>query len=101
MFDKENRASGILEIELPTGIRIAECTGCHGNVFLMDLRTVCEVKVSHAGLLAVDRPRLSIDLVAERLKPENLTCARCFDRKGGRKNETDMHCLRELHILRS
>lgn len=78
MFDKENRVSKIVEIELPTGIRIAECTGCHGNVFLMDLKTGCEVKVPDTGFITIVNPRLSIDLVSKRLKPENITCARCY-----------------------
>jgi len=85
MFDKENRVSKIVEIELPTGIRIAECTGCNGNIFQMYLNTVCKVKVSNTGFFTIVNPRLSIDLVSKRLKPENITCARCHSVYGEEK----------------
>ena len=67
----------ITEVDLATGIRIAECTGCNGNVFLIEFKTVCEMKVSKRGFVTIVNPRLPIDLVSMQLKPENLTCAWC------------------------
>ena len=67
----------ITEVDLATGIRIAECTGCHGNVFLIELKTTCEVDISNNGFVTIVNPRLPIDLISKRLKAENITCAMC------------------------
>ena len=81
MFD---RLEGIVEIELPTGIKVLKCQNCNGRKFIMELVTDHKVKVSN-GLISVEQPTISTDLVAKRLKPENITCAKCH-----RKNEKEL-----------
>jgi len=76
MFDKEY--TGIIEVDLPTGVRIPKCQTCNGNTsFLMDIETNHLVNVA-GSLVTVDQPELSTDLVARKLKPENITCATCY-----------------------
>jgi len=78
IFD-EIEQSAITEIELPTGIKIPHCNNCNGNSqsFLLDLKAEHEMIVNN-GLISVGKPSLSRDLIANRLKPENITCAKCF-----------------------
>jgi len=76
MFDKEQ--TGIIEVELPTGIRMPQCQNCNGNqTFLMDIETDHTVDVA-GSMVTVDQPELSVDLVRRKLKPENITCASCY-----------------------
>jgi len=76
MFDREY--SGIIELELPTGIRIPQCQSCNGKrTFLMDIETDHSVNVA-GSMVTVDQPELSVDLVRRKLKPENITCASCY-----------------------
>jgi len=78
MFDKER--TGIIEVDLPTGIRIPRCQSCNGNsTFLMDIETDHLVNVA-GSLVTVDQPELSTDLVKRKLKPENITCAACYQK---------------------
>ena len=78
IFD-ETEQSMITEIELPAGIKIPHCNNCNGNSqsFLLDLETEHEMIVNN-GLIRVGKPSLSRDLIAKRLKPENISCAKCF-----------------------
>jgi len=76
MFDKQQ--FGIIELELPTGIRIPQCQSCNGkSEFLMDIETDHSVAVA-GSMVTVDQPELSTDLVKRKLKPENITCAACY-----------------------
>jgi len=45
----------------------------------MDIETNHELSIN-GGLLKVDKPNLSRDVVVKRLKPENITCAKCFQK---------------------
>jgi len=78
MFDRRDEA--IVEIELPTGVKVPECTHCNGRDYIMELETNHKV-TSHSGLLTVDQPTLSKDLVAKKLKPENISCSHCYQKK--------------------
>lgn len=78
MFDRQDEA--VVEIELPTGIKVPECNKCEGRKFLMELETDHKITVN-GGLLTVDQPTLSTDLVANKLKPENITCSHCCSEK--------------------
>ena len=75
MFDQ---LGSIKEIELPTGIKVPECQSCNGRKFIMELETDHKVRVN-SGSLTVEQPTISTDLVKKRLKPENITCARCHN----------------------
>ena len=75
MFEEH---SGIIEIDLPTGIRIPKCQSCNGqSMFLMDIETDHSV-VMAGSMVTVNQPKLSVDLVRRKLKPENITCAACY-----------------------
>ena len=78
IFDKVEQPV-VVEIELPSGVKIPHCNVCGNgnNTFLLDLETEHELSIN-GGLLKVDKPNLSRDVVAKRLKPENITCARCY-----------------------
>jgi hypothetical protein len=75
MFNRCDEA--IIEIKLPTGIKVPECTHCNGRDFMMDLETDHRV-TAKGGLLTVNQPKLSTDLVAKKLKPENISCSHCY-----------------------
>ena len=80
MFDKIEQQ--IIEVELPTGIRIPECKICHNREkFLLELETDHELVVSDAGLLNIKQPRISSDIISKKLKPENISCANCYKEK--------------------
>lgn len=84
MFDK---LEGIIEIELPTGIKLPECKRCNGNrTFLMELVTDHKVAVNN-GLLTIEQPTITTDLIAKRLKPENITCAKCASKLNKEKTK--------------
>ena len=78
IFDKVEQPV-VVEIELPSGVKIPHCNVCGNgnNTFLLDLETEHELSIN-GSLLKVDNPDLSKDLIAKRLKPENITCARCY-----------------------
>ena len=79
MFDKMDSCESIIEVELPTGIKIPECTMCNNREkFLLELETDHELTVSAAGFLNIKQPRISSDVIAKKLKPENISCANCF-----------------------
>jgi len=85
IFDEIKR-SAIVEIELPTGIKIPHCNVCgnENNTFLMDVETKHQLTTNN-GLITVDNPELSKDLITRKLKPENISCARChkeFEKEG-------------------
>jgi hypothetical protein len=69
----------IIEIDLPFGMRIPQCTTCgiKQQSFFMDLHTDHEIKTSNTGLMTINKPTISTDLVAKKLKPENIHCAHC------------------------
>ena len=80
MFDKVDQA--IIEIELPTGIKIPECKGCNNREkFLLDIETEHELLVSSAGFLNIKQPRISSDIIKKKLRQENISCANCFKEK--------------------
>jgi len=80
MFDKIERQ--IIEIELPTGIKLPKCKRCNNQKkFLLELETDHELIVSHAGFLNIKQPRISSDVISKKLKPENISCAKCFKEK--------------------
>ena len=87
MFDKNEDA--IIEIKLPTGIRVPECTTCDGREFIMELETDHKV-TAQDGLLTVNQPTLSTDLVAKKLKPQNISCSKCLSDNERRTHETIM-----------
>ena len=72
------RQEAILEKQLPTGIKVPECQSCNGRKFIMELETDHEVRVNN-GLLTIKQPTLSADLIAKRIRPENITCANCHN----------------------
>lgn len=75
MFDQES----IIEIELPTGIKIPKCTSCQNNEeFLIEIETDHEIEVNPLGFFNINQPLISRDLVARNLKPDNITCAKCY-----------------------
>lgn len=76
IFDEQNE---IYEIELPSGVKIPECSTCTGKPqsFILDIETDHAATVSDAGLITVEAPRISTDLVNKNLKPSNIKCARC------------------------
>ena len=77
MFDKFDQA--IVEIELPTGIKIPECKICHNREkFLLELETDHELVISDAGFLNIKQPRISSDIIGKKLRPENISCADCY-----------------------
>ncbi len=78
IFD-EVKQDAITEIELPTGIKIPHCNNCNNDTptFLLELQTEHELIVNN-GLISIGKPNISRDLIAKRLKPENITCANCF-----------------------
>jgi len=69
------------ELELPTGVKIPRCNICGDDQhsFLMDIQTGHQLTVSH-GLLTVDNPDLSRNLITRKLRPENISCAKCFNK---------------------
>ena len=79
MFEKIDSGESIIEIELPSGIKIPECTKCKGNhEFLLELQTDHEIEVNPLGFFNVDHPKISQDVISKKLKPDNITCAGCF-----------------------
>lgn len=78
IFD-EIEQEAITEIELPSGIKIPHCNNCNSDTptFLLELQTEHELIVNN-GLISIGKPNISRDLIAKRLKPENITCAKCF-----------------------
>ena len=74
-----NDQESIVEMELPTGIKIPKCSTC-GNCkdFLLDVQTDCVIKMNKAGLAEISRPTISQDIVNKKLAPENISCAKCF-----------------------
>ncbi len=80
MFDKVDQA--IIEIELPSGIRIPECRRCRNREkFLLELETDHELLVSTVGFLNIKQPRISSDIISKKLRPENISRANCFKEK--------------------
>ena len=85
IFDKIEQPAveqpAVEEIELPTGVKIPHCNICGNDqhTFLMDVQTEHQLTANN-GLLTVDNPDLSKDLIAKRLKPENITCAKCYNK---------------------
>jgi hypothetical protein len=73
MFDQ-----GIIEMELPTGIKIPKCLNCNGKEFLVDVVTNQALEVSEGGMVRVTQSGIGQDVIANKLTPENITCARCF-----------------------
>lgn len=79
MFDKVHQRDAIVEIERPTGIKIPKCTRCNNeSEFLVELKTDHELSVNPLGFFNVQQPTISSDLIAQKLTPEHITCARCF-----------------------
>jgi len=77
MFDQQEEA--IVEIELPTGIKVPECRTCSGErIFMMELETDHKMHVNN-GLLTIEQPAISSDIIAKKLKPENITCSKCYN----------------------
>ncbi|MHA1170282.1 MAG: N-6 DNA methylase, partial [Candidatus Hodarchaeales archaeon] len=69
----------ITEIGLPSGVRIPHCNRCNNKSqsFLMDIQTNHEIRISDIGLITINKPKISTDLVKKKLKPENIKCAHC------------------------
>lgn len=87
IFDKVKQ-SAIVELEFPAGIKIPHCNVCGDaqHTFLMDIETNHQLTAGN-GLITVDNPDLSRDLITRKLKPENIRCARCyqhFEREGAK-----------------
>jgi len=80
IFDQAEQPA-VSEIELPTGVKIPHCNICSNNqhTFLMDLETDHRLSLNH-GLVSVDNPDLSQDLIARKIKPDNITCAKCYNK---------------------
>ena len=79
MFDNVDSRESIVEIELPTGIKIPRCTRCNnGSEYLLELETAHEIEVNPLGFFNIHQPKISGDVVSQRLKPDNITCAKCF-----------------------
>lgn len=79
MFDDPKCEQAIIEIELPTGIKIPECQTCKNtSEFVLDLETEHEIEVNPLGFINIDQPKISQDLINKKLKPENISCARCL-----------------------
>lgn len=78
IFDKP-KENCIIEIDLPSGVRIPQCSRCNGksDAFYMDIRTDHQLSVSETGLCTVDDPTISTDLVKNGIKLNNLHCAHC------------------------
>lgn len=79
---------GVGEIELPSGVRIPHCNVCGNDqhTFLMDIETNHQLTAGN-GLITVDNPDLSKDLITRKLKPGNIRCARCcqhFEKEGAK-----------------
>ncbi len=73
MFDS------IIEIERPTGIRIPQCTICNNKTnFLLDIQTDHEIEFSPLGFFNIHQPKINSDVIGKGLKPDNITCAKCF-----------------------
>jgi hypothetical protein len=79
MFDKIDSMESIIEIELPTGIKIPECTVCHNKSdFMLEVETDHEIDVNPLGFMNINQPKISRDVVNKHLKPENISCAHCI-----------------------
>jgi hypothetical protein len=79
MFDKMDSWESIIEVELPSGIKIPECKLCNNREkFFLELETDHELLVSNAGFLNIRQPQISNDVVNKKLKPENISCANCY-----------------------
>ena len=77
IFDKIEQPA-ISEIELPTGIKIPKCNICGNSTsFLVEMQTQHELSVIN-GLISIDKPNISKDLISKKLKPENISCANCI-----------------------
>ena len=75
MFDDKQ---AIIEMDLPTGIRIPMCTRCNNKQdFILDVQTDCILEKSKTGLLEISNPTISQDIINKKLKPENISCAKC------------------------
>jgi len=77
MFDKVEQS--IIEIELQTGIKIPKCILCNnGSEFLLELETDHKIEVNPLGFFNINQPKISQDVVSRKLKPDNITCAKCY-----------------------
>ena len=77
MFDRIEPS--IIEFELPTGIKIPKCTSCQNEKeFLLELETDHEIEVNPLGFFNINQPQLSRDVISRKLKPDNITCAKCY-----------------------
>lgn len=77
VFDKKPIIS---EIEFPSGVKIPQCERCSSNnqSFYLDIETEHEAVVSTSGLITIETPKITTDLVNKKLKPENIRCTHCM-----------------------
>jgi len=77
MFDKSSYNS-IIEVEMPSGIKVPQCQECGNRFdFVKSIETDCIV-LSKGSDIEVVQPEIEMDLIRQRLVPENIICAPCF-----------------------
>lgn len=76
MFNK-SEAKSIIEVELPSGIKIPECQECGNNHdFIKSIETDCNVRCTGSGI-EVDQKNTTLDIIGKKLALEDIRCAPC------------------------
>jgi hypothetical protein len=76
MFNKTNNRT-IVEIELPSGIKIPECQNCGNHSdFIRKIETDCSIQTTNEGIELAQSQVLS-DVIGNSIEPDNIECAPC------------------------
>ena len=76
MFNRSNERS-IIEVELPSGIKIPECQECgNRSDFVRTIASDCSILTTSEGIELAQSQVLS-DIIGSSIEPENIECAPC------------------------
>ena len=81
MFHEPQRASSIISVEHPSGIKTCQCTRCNNDKdFVLDVQTRCIVRSDGNGGHMLSFPDVPSDVANKNLKPDNVSCAKCLNK---------------------
>ncbi len=74
-----SKKPNISEVEFSSGVKIPRCEECSPDrqSFYMNLKTDHTASVNTEGLISIQTPGITTDLINRKLKPENIHCAHC------------------------
>jgi hypothetical protein len=76
MFTRSGEHS-IIEIKLPSGVRIPECQECgNRSDFMRTIETDCSINATSEAI-EISQPRISSDLIESSIEPEDIVCVPC------------------------